>query len=248
VKGRWTYLYRAVDKQGRTVDFLLSEKRDTVAAKRFFSKAMKNNGTLRVITLDTYAASHRAVAEMQSARTMPRRVGVRSNKYRNNIIEQDHRRIKHRIGPMLGFNSSASTRQRSRSAVSNWQRRSGSNSQNRKATRKTEDDTWNLSARSGSLKPGTPLVRRTESSRQTLHQSRVADEEDSGAPVLPHCGQPGPQESISACKFRPLHGPLKNAELMAEGEDLKLKRRTAPGCGQEGREERRTRRQARESR
>ena len=104
VKGRWTYLYRAVDKQGRTVDSLLSEKRDVAAAKRFFSKAMKNNGPLRVITLDAYAASHRAVAEMKSARTMPRRVEVRSNKYlMNNIIEQDHRRIKHRIGPMLGF-------------------------------------------------------------------------------------------------------------------------------------------------
>ena len=74
-----------------------------VAAKRFFSKAMKNNGPLRVITLDAYAASHRAVAEMQSARTMPRRVGLRSSKYLNNMIEQDHRRIKHRIGPMLGF-------------------------------------------------------------------------------------------------------------------------------------------------
>ena len=103
VKGRWTYLYRAVDKQGRTVDFLLSEKRDVAAAKRFFSKAMKNNGAPRVITLDAYAASHRAVAEMKSARVMPRRVGVRSNKYLNNVIEQDHRRIKHRIGPMLGF-------------------------------------------------------------------------------------------------------------------------------------------------
>ena len=103
VKGRWTYLYRAVDKQGRTVDFLLSEKRDVGAAKRFFSKAMKNNGAPRVITLDAYAASHRAVAEMKSARVMPRRVGVRSNKYLNNVIEQDHRRIKHRIGPMLGF-------------------------------------------------------------------------------------------------------------------------------------------------
>ena len=103
VKGRWTYLYRAVDKQGRTVDFLLSEKRDVAAAKRCFSKAMKNNGAPRVITLDAYAASHRAVAEMKSARSMPRRVGVRSNKYLNNVVEQDHRRIKHRIGPMLGF-------------------------------------------------------------------------------------------------------------------------------------------------
>jgi transposase-like protein len=66
VKGRWTYLYRAVDKQGRTVDFLLSENRDVAAAKRFVSEALKNNGAPRVITLDAYAASHRAVAEMKS--------------------------------------------------------------------------------------------------------------------------------------------------------------------------------------
>src|SRR6202030_34137 len=103
VKGRWTYLYRAVDKQGRTVDFLLSEKRDVAAAKRFFCKALKNHGTPRVITLDAYAASHRAVAEMKSAGTLPRRVEVRSNKYLNNMIEQDHRRIKQRIRPMLGI-------------------------------------------------------------------------------------------------------------------------------------------------
>ena len=75
VKGRWTYLYRAVDKQGRTVDFLLSEKRDVTAATRFFGKAMKNHGTPRVITLDAYEASHRAVAEMKSAGTLPRQVG-----------------------------------------------------------------------------------------------------------------------------------------------------------------------------
>ena len=64
---------------------------------------MKNNATPRVITLDAYAASHRAVAEMKSAGTLPRRVAVRSNKYLNNMIEQDHRRIKQRIRPMLGF-------------------------------------------------------------------------------------------------------------------------------------------------
>ncbi len=72
------------------------------AAKRFFSKAMNNNGALRLITLDAYAASRRA-AEMKSARSMPRWVGIRFNKYLNNIVEQDHRRIKHRVGPMLGF-------------------------------------------------------------------------------------------------------------------------------------------------
>ena len=103
VKGRWTYLYRAVDKQGRTVDFLLSERRDVAAAKRFFSEAMKKHGTPRVITLDAYAASHRAITESQSAGTITRRVRVRSSKYLNNLVEQDHRRIKQRIRAMLGF-------------------------------------------------------------------------------------------------------------------------------------------------
>ncbi|MBA3714404.1 MAG: DDE-type integrase/transposase/recombinase, partial [Pyrinomonadaceae bacterium] len=60
VKGKWTYLYRAVDKQGRTVDFLLSEKRDMAAAKRFFIKAIENNEAPAKITLDGYEASHRA--------------------------------------------------------------------------------------------------------------------------------------------------------------------------------------------
>jgi len=103
VKGRWTYLYRAVDKFGRTVDFLLSERRDVAAAKRFFHKAMRHNGTPRVITLDAYAASHRAIRELKSAGHMSRRVRIRSSKYLNNVVEQDHRRVKQRIGPMLGF-------------------------------------------------------------------------------------------------------------------------------------------------
>src|SRR5437899_2999363 len=103
VKGRWTYLYRAVDKYGRTVDFLLSERRDVAAAKHFFRKAMRHNGTPRVITLDGYAASHRAVRELKSAGSMPRRVRIRPNKYLNNVVQQDHRRVKQRILPMLGF-------------------------------------------------------------------------------------------------------------------------------------------------
>jgi transposase-like protein len=103
VKGRWTYLYRAVDKQGLTVDFLLSERRDVAAAKRFFRKAIMSHTTPRVITLDAYAASHRAITELQSVGIIPRRVRIRSSKYLNNVVEQDHRRIKHRIRPMLGF-------------------------------------------------------------------------------------------------------------------------------------------------
>ena len=103
VKGRWTYLYRAVDKYGRTVDFLLSERRNVAAAKCFFRKAMRHNGTPRVITLDAYAASHRAVRELKSAGSMPRRVRIRSSKYLNNVVEQAPRRVKQRIVAMLGF-------------------------------------------------------------------------------------------------------------------------------------------------
>ncbi len=90
----------------RTIDFYLSEKRDVTAAKHFFRKALKSVGAPRVITLDAYAASHRAVAELKSEGMLPRRVRVRCSKYLNNVIEQDHRRIKQRIGPMLGFKRS----------------------------------------------------------------------------------------------------------------------------------------------
>jgi transposase-like protein len=103
IKGRWVYLYRAVDKAGRTVDFLLSKRRDMDAAKRFFCRAVKQHGAPRVITLDGYAASHRTVAKLKEAGTLPCGVQVRSCKYLNNGIEQDHRRIKQRVRPMLGF-------------------------------------------------------------------------------------------------------------------------------------------------
>ena len=103
VRGQWVYLYRAVDREGRTVDFLLSKRRDVMAAKRFFSQSTRQHGMPRVITLDGYAASHRAVAKLKAAGTLPPRVRVRSCKYLNNIVEQDHRRIKQRIRPMIGF-------------------------------------------------------------------------------------------------------------------------------------------------
>ncbi len=72
-------------------------------AKRFFSNAAKQHGPPRVITLDGYAASHRAVAKLKEVGTLPRRLRIRSSKYLNNVVEQDHRRIKQRIRPMLGF-------------------------------------------------------------------------------------------------------------------------------------------------
>ena len=89
VKGQWVYLYRAVDKQGRTVDFLLSQRRDVATAKRFFSHATRQHGAPRVITLDGYAASHRAVAQLKEVGTLPRRVRIRSSQYLNNIVEQN---------------------------------------------------------------------------------------------------------------------------------------------------------------
>ena len=103
VKGRWTYLYRAVDKQGNTVDFLLSEHRDIAAAKRFFTRAIEGQGAPEKITLDGYAASHTAVDELKESAILPTNVCVRKSKYLNNLIEQDHRRVKQRIYPMLGF-------------------------------------------------------------------------------------------------------------------------------------------------
>jgi transposase-like protein len=103
VRGKWNYLYRAVDKQGRTVDFLLSQHRDKAAAIRFFRKAIGNHQAPEKVTLDGYEATHRAVAELKSEGVLPTQTEVRTNKYLNNVIEQDHRRIKQRYYPMLGF-------------------------------------------------------------------------------------------------------------------------------------------------
>ena len=103
VRGEWTYLYRAVDKAGKTVEFHLSRKRDVNAAKAFLRKAMRNERIPVKITLDAYAASHRAVADLKDSGELPTRVQVRTSKYLNNRIEQDHRRIKQRLRPMLGL-------------------------------------------------------------------------------------------------------------------------------------------------
>ena len=103
VRGEWTYLYRAVDKAGKTVEFHLSRKRDVNAAKAFLRKAMRNERIPVKITLDAYAASHRAVADLKDSGELPKRAQVRTSKYLNNRIEQDHRRIKQRLRPMLGL-------------------------------------------------------------------------------------------------------------------------------------------------
>jgi transposase, IS6 family len=107
VKGRWTYLYRAVDKTGQTIDFLLSAKRDASAAKRFFRKALAQPHTVnpRTITVDKNACYPKAITGMKRDEQLWRCAKLRQVKYLNNIIEQDHRRIKRLTRPGLGFGS-----------------------------------------------------------------------------------------------------------------------------------------------
>jgi IS6 family transposase len=113
VKGAWTYLYRAVDSFGQTIDFLLSPRRDAASAKRFFRKALAQvrtgnplrTGNPRTITVDKNPAYPRATAEMKRERELWRFARLRQCKYLNNIVEQDHRRIKRLVRPWLGFGS-----------------------------------------------------------------------------------------------------------------------------------------------
>ena len=103
VKGVWKYLYRAVVKQGKTVDFLLTAKRDKAAAMRFFDKAMQANGVPEKVTIDKNGANKAAMDEINARGETP--VIVRQVKYLNNIVEQDHRAIKRVTKPMLNFKS-----------------------------------------------------------------------------------------------------------------------------------------------
>jgi putative transposase len=100
-KGQWRYLYRAVDKTGQTIDFLLTEERDEQAAKRFLTTAIRRHGVPEKITLDGSAAHEAAIksynAEYGTA------IAIRKVKYLNNIVEQDHRGVKRITRPRLGF-------------------------------------------------------------------------------------------------------------------------------------------------
>jgi transposase-like protein len=114
IRGVWHYLYRAVDRAGQTVDFRLSTRRDVAAAKAFFRKAIKGQRHQpHTITLDGYAASHRAVHELKANGSLPMETKLRSSKYLNNLIEQDHRGVKQRVAAMLGSSGFAMRRSRS---------------------------------------------------------------------------------------------------------------------------------------
>ena len=109
IKGKWHYLYRAVDAAGKTVDFLLRPDRGTAAAKAFFRKALATHHGRppRKVTLDGHVPSHRALRLLTWQSWVWRDVRVRSSKYLNNIVEQDHRAIKRRCASMAGFKSFA---------------------------------------------------------------------------------------------------------------------------------------------
>ena len=103
VKGQWYYLYRAVDKHGQTIDFLLTEHRDERAAKRFLTKAIRRNGLPETITIDGSAANEAAIKSYNEEHDTA--IRIRQVKYLNNIVEQDHRAVKRVTRPMLGFKS-----------------------------------------------------------------------------------------------------------------------------------------------
>jgi len=108
VKGVWKYLYRAVDKQGKTVDFLLTAKRDASAARRFFDKAMRHSDIPDTVTMDKSGAKKAALDQLNTQRDIP--IKIRQVKYLNNIVEQDHRAVKGVTRPMPGFKSFRSAR------------------------------------------------------------------------------------------------------------------------------------------
>ncbi|NVJ89922.1 MAG: IS6 family transposase [Flavobacteriaceae bacterium] len=103
VKGRDMYLYRAVDKHGNTVDFLLTRRRQKMSAQKFFNKAIGNNGKPRIVNIDKSGSNSSAILTVNKRSLSTKKIKIRKVKYLNNIIEQDHRRIKRRIRIMTGF-------------------------------------------------------------------------------------------------------------------------------------------------
>jgi transposase, IS6 family len=109
IKKQWYYLDRAVDPEGNTIEFMLSATRDAEAAEQFFRRALRANHTVppRVITVDKHAAYPAAFEALQQEKTLPGTCRLRPCKYLNNVIEQDHRFVKRRVNPGLGFGAVA---------------------------------------------------------------------------------------------------------------------------------------------
>lgn len=110
VRGQWMYLYRAIDSVGDTVEFRFSEHRDLPAAKRFLRKALQGHGRPDRIVIDGSQTNLEAIISCDAenrlrdrSRRALKAIRIRNSKYLNNRIEQDHRRIKPRVRPMLGF-------------------------------------------------------------------------------------------------------------------------------------------------
>ena len=108
IKGQWKYLYRAVDKAGPTIDFLLTAHRDKKAALRFFKKAVRSHGLPDTVTIDKSGANTAAIEALKEE--TGQEIKIRQIKYLNNRVEQDHRAVKRIVRPMLGFNSFRSAR------------------------------------------------------------------------------------------------------------------------------------------
>lgn len=108
VRGKWCYLYRAVDKQGNTVDFLLTKRRRRMSAQSFLIKAIENNGKPVLINIDKSGSNKHAI-RIYNKRSLST-IQIRQCKYLNNIVEQDHRFVKKRIFGSLGFKEFESAR------------------------------------------------------------------------------------------------------------------------------------------
>ena len=103
IKGKWAYLYRAVDKEGQTIDFLLTPHRDRDAAEAFLYKAIRTQGLPEKITIDKSGANTAAITRYN--KTHKTAIVIRHCKYLNNVVEQDHRAVKRLTRPMFGFKS-----------------------------------------------------------------------------------------------------------------------------------------------
>ncbi|CAH2560145.1 IS6 family transposase [Cardinium endosymbiont of Oedothorax gibbosus] len=103
LNGKWIYLYRAVDRYGDTVDFFLSDHRDKSSTLSFFRKAITENNIPKKVVIDKSGSNKAALDAINTDLDQDHTIQILQNKYLNNRVEQDHRFIKKRIKPMLGF-------------------------------------------------------------------------------------------------------------------------------------------------